>query len=119
MHTSLRLLILCLTIVLLGISGHVHADDMHFHLTLPLQGTAQESLQQLELILTTIGAKFGPDASPGTLMTATLENGQSITITPARERDTHTLSFVVQCVGSAGGAEALCQDIARRYRKPQ
>jgi hypothetical protein len=119
MHTSIRLLTLSLTIVLLGSSGHVHADDMQFHLTLPLQGTAEESLQQLELILTTIGAKFSPDASPGTLMTATLENGQSITITPARERDTHALSFVVQCVGAEGGAEALCQDIARRYRKPK
>ena len=117
MQTSIRLLTLYLTIVLLGISGHVHANDTHVHLTLPLQGTAEESLQQLELILTTIGAKFGPDASPGALMTATLENGQSITITPARERDTHALSFVVQCVGAVGGAEVLCQDIARRYRQ--
>jgi hypothetical protein len=48
MHTSLRLLTLCLTIVLLSISGHVHADDTHFHLTLPLQGTAEASLQQLD-----------------------------------------------------------------------
>ena len=119
MHTSIRLLTLCLTIVLLGISGHVHADDTHFHLTLPLQGTAEASLQQLELILTTIGAQFGPDASPGVLMTATLENGQYITITPARDRDTNALSFVVQCVGGEGGAEALCQDIARRYRQQQ
>ena len=117
MQTSIRLLTLCLTIVLLGSSGHVHADDTQFHLTLPLQGTAEESLQQLELILTTIGAKFGPDASPGALMTATLENGQYITITHARDRDTNALSFVVQCVGGEGGAEALCQDIARRYRK--
>jgi hypothetical protein len=119
MHTSIRLLTLYLTIVLLGSSGHVHADDMHFHLTLPLQGTAEASLQQLERILTTIGAKFGPVASPGVLMTATLENGQSITITPARDRDTHALSFVVQCVGGEGSAEALCQDIARRYHKQQ
>ena len=119
MQTYIRLLTLCLIIVLLGISGHVHADDTQFRLTLPLQGTAEESLQQLALILTTIGAKFGPDASPGALMTATLENGQSITITPARDRDTHALSFVVQCVGGVGGAEALCQDIARRYRQQQ
>ena len=117
MQTSIRLLTLCLTIVLLGISGHVHADDTQFHLTLPLQGTAEASLQQLELILTTIGAKFGSDASPGALMTATLENGQYITITHARERGTTALAFVVQCVGGEGGAEALCQDIARRYRK--
>ena len=117
MQTSIRLLTLCLTIVLLGISGHVHADDTQFHLTLPLQGTAEASLQQLELILTTIGAKFRADASPGALMTATLEDGKYITITHARDRDTNALSFVVQCVGGEGGAEALCQDIARRYRK--
>jgi hypothetical protein len=119
MHTSIRLLTLCLTIVLLGISGHVHADDTHFQLTLPLQGTAEASLQQLELILTAMGATFRADTSPGELMSATLENGQSITITPARERDTNALSFVVQCVGVKGGAETLCQDIARRYRKQQ
>ena len=117
MQTSIRLLTLCLTIVLFGVSEHVHADDTPFHLTLPLQGTAEESLQQLELILTTIGAKFRADAHPGALIAATLENGQHITITHARDRDTNALSFVVQCVGVEGGAEALCQDIARRYRK--
>ena len=110
MQTYLRLLSLCLTIVLLGISGHVHADDTQFQLTLPLQGTAEESLQQLEIILTTIGAKFRADTSPGALITASIEDGKHITIT-------HALSFVVQCVGEEGGAEALCQDIARRYRK--
>lgn len=83
MHTYIRLLTLCLTIVLLGISGHVHADDTQFQLTLPLQGTAEESLQQLELILTAMGAKFRADTSPGELMTATLEDGKHITITPA------------------------------------
>jgi hypothetical protein len=117
MQTYLRLLTLCLTIVLLSISGHVHADDTQFHLTLPLQGTAEASLQQLELILTAMGAKFRADASPAELMTATMENGTHITITRARDRDTNALSFVVHCVGGAGGAEALCQDIARRYRK--
>ena len=117
MQTSLRLLTLCLTMVLLGISGHVHADDTQFHLTLPLQGTAEESLQQLELILTAMGAKFRADGSPTELMTATLEDGKHVTITHARDRDTNSLSFVVQCVGVEGGAEALCQDIARRYRK--
>ena len=118
MKTYIRLLTLCLTIVILGISGHVHADDTQFHLTLPLQGTAEESLQQLERILTAIGAKFRADtASPATLMTATLEDGTHITITHARDRDTNALSFVVQCVGVDGGAEALCLDIARRYRK--
>ena len=117
MQTYLRLLTLGLTLVLLGISGHVHADDTHFHLTLPLQGTAEESLQQLEIILTVIGAKFRADASPAELMTATLEDGKHITITHARDRDTKVLYFVVQCVGGEGGAEALCQDIARRYRK--
>jgi hypothetical protein len=117
MQTYIRLLTLCLTIVLLGISGHVHADNTQFQLTLPLQGTAEESLQQLELILTAMGAKFRVDTSPGELMTATLEDSKHITITPARERDTNALSFVVQCVGVEGGAEALCQDLARRYRK--
>jgi len=103
--------------VLLGIRGHVHANDTHFHLTLPLQGTAEDSLQQLELILTAMGAKFRADARPAALMTATMEDGKHITITHARERETNALSFVVQCVGGEGGAEALCQDIARRYRK--
>jgi hypothetical protein len=117
MQTYIRLLTLYLNIVLLGISGHVHADDTQFHLTLPLQGTAEESLQQLELILTTIGAKFRADARPAELMTATMEDGKHITITHARDRDTNALAFVVQCVGVKGGAEALCQDIARRYRK--
>ena len=117
MKTSLRLLTLCLTLVLLGISGHVHADDTQFHLTLPLQGTAEASLQQLELILTAIGAKFRADASSAELMTATMEDGKHITVIHVRDRDTHALSFVVQCVGGEGGAEALCQDIARRYRK--
>jgi enamine deaminase RidA (YjgF/YER057c/UK114 family) len=117
MQTSLRFLTLGLTIVLLGISGHIHADDTQFQLTLPLQGTAEESLQQLERILTAIGAKFRADASPAALMTATLEDGKHITITHARDRDTNALSFVVQCVGVEGGAEALCQNIARRYRK--
>ena len=85
---------------------------------MPLQGTAEESLQQLERILTAIGGKFRADtASPATLMTATLEDGTHITITHARDRDTNALSFVVQCVGGDGGAEALCLDIARRYRK--
>lgn len=117
MQTYLRLLTLCLTIVLLSISAHVHADATQFHLTLPLQGTAEASLQQLELILTAMGAKFRADASPAELMTATMEDGTHITITRARDRDTNALSFVVHCVGGAGGAEALCQDIARRYRK--
>ena len=57
------------------------------------------------------------DASPGELMTATMEDGTHITITHARDRDTNALSLVVQCVGVEGDAEALCQDIARRYRK--
>jgi hypothetical protein len=117
MQTYLRRLTLCFTIVLLGISGRVHADDTPFQLTLPLQGTAEESLQQLEIILTTIGAKFRADASPGALITASREDGTHITITHARDRTTNALSFVVQCVGGEGGAEALCQDIARRYRK--
>jgi hypothetical protein len=117
MPTSLRLLTLGLTLILLSIRGHVHADDPPFHLTLPLQGTAEESLQQLEIILTTIGAKFRADASSAALITASMEDGTHITITPARDRDTNALSFVVQCVGGEGGAEALCQDIARRYRK--
>ena len=117
MQTYIRLLTLCLTIVLFGISEHVHADDTQFHLTLPLQGTAEESLQQLELILTAMGAKFRADASPAALINATLEDGTHITITHARDRDTNALSFVVQCVGVEGGAEALCQDIARRYHK--
>ena len=117
MQTYLRLLSLCLTIVLLGIGGYVHADDPPFQLTLPLQGTAEESLQQLEIILTTIGAKFRADTSPGALITASMEDGKHITITHARDRATNALSFVVQCVGGEGGAEALCQDIARRYRK--
>jgi hypothetical protein len=34
-----------------------------------------------------------------------------------KDRYTKVLYFVVQCVGGEGGAEALCQDIARRYRK--
>jgi hypothetical protein len=117
MQTYIRLLTLCLTIVLLSLSEHVHADDTQFQLTLPLQGTAEASLQQLELILTAMGAKFRADASPAELMTATMEDGKHITITHVRDRDTHALSFVVQCVGREGGAEALCQDIARRYRK--
>jgi hypothetical protein len=117
MQTSIRLLTLCLTIVLLGISGHVHADATQFRLTLPLQGTAEASLQQLELILTAIGAKFRADANPTELMTATMEDGKHITITHARDRETNALYFVVHCVGGEGGAEALCQDIARRYRK--
>ena len=117
MHTYLRLLALGLIMVLLGISGHIHADDTQFHITLPLQGTAEESLQQLELILTAMGAKFRADASPAELINATLEDGKHITITHARDRDTHALAFVVQCVGGDGGAEALCLDIARRYRK--
>jgi hypothetical protein len=117
MQTYLRLLSLCLTIGLLGISGHVYANDTPFHLTLPLQGTPEESLQQLEIILTTLGAKFRADARPAALITASMEDGTHITITHARDRATHALSFVVQCVGEEGGAEALCQDIARRYRK--
>ena len=117
MQTYLRLFALCLIMVLFGIRGHVHAEDTQFQLTLPLQGTAEESLQQLELILTTVGAKFRANANPGELMAATLENGKHITITHARDRDTNALSFVVQCVGIEGSAEALCQDIARRYRK--
>jgi hypothetical protein len=117
MKTSIRLLTLCLTIVLLGISGHVHADDTQFHLTLPLQGTAEESLQQLERILTTIGAKFRSDVIPAGLMNATMEDGKHIMITHARDRETNALYFFVHCVGEEGGAEALCQDIARRYRK--
>jgi hypothetical protein len=68
MQTYLRLLALCLTIVLLGISGHVHADDTQFQLTLPLQGTAEASLQQLERILTAMGAKFRADASSAALI---------------------------------------------------
>ena len=117
MQTYLRLLSLCLIIVLLGISGHVHADDTQFQLTLPLQGTAEASLQQLELILTAMGAKFRADARPAELINATLEDEKHITITHARDRATNALSFVVQCIGVEGGAEALCQDIARRYRK--
>jgi len=120
MQTYIQPLTLCLIsliIVLLGISGHVQGDDTPFQLTLPLQGTAEESLQQLELILTTIGAKFRADARPAELMTATMEDGKHITITHARERDTNALYFVVQCVGEEDGAETLCQDIARRYRK--
>ena len=117
MQTSLRLLTLGLTIVLLSIRGHVHADATQFHLTLPLQGTAEESLQHLEIVLTAIGAKFRADAGPAELMTATLEDGTHITITHARDRNTKVLYFVVQCVGGEGDAEALCQDIARRYRK--
>jgi hypothetical protein len=117
MQTYLWLFILCLTLAMLVVNGHVHADDTPFQLTLPLQGTAEESLQQLELILTTIGAKFRADASPAALMIATMEDGKHITITHTRDRDTNALSFVVQCVGVEGGAEALCQDIARRYRK--
>jgi hypothetical protein len=117
MQTYLRLLTLCLTLVLFGVSGHVHADDTQFHLTLPLQGTAEASLQQLELILTAMGAKFRADASSAELMTATMEDGKHITVTHVRDRDTHALSFVVHCIRGEGGAEALCQDIARRYRK--
>ena len=63
MQTYLWLFALCLLMVLLGISGHVHADDTQFQLTLPLQGTAEESLQPLEIILTAMGAKFSADAS--------------------------------------------------------
>jgi DNA repair protein RadC len=63
MQTYLWLFALCLLMVLLGIRGHVHADDTQFQLTLPLQGTAEESLQQLEIILTAMGAKFSADAS--------------------------------------------------------
>lgn len=117
MHTYLRLFDLCLLMVLLGISGHAHADDMQFQLMLPLQGTAEESLQQLEIILTAMGAKFSADARPAALINATLEDDKHITITHARDRATNALSFVVQCVGVEGGAEALCQDLARRYRK--
>jgi hypothetical protein len=117
MQTSLRLFALCLIMVLLGIHGHVHAEDTPLQLTLPLQGTAEESLQQLEIILTAMGAKFRADASPAALINATLEDGKHITITHARDRETNALSFVVQCVGGEGDAEALCQDIARRYRK--
>jgi hypothetical protein len=117
MQTHLWFLTLCFTIVLLGISGHVHADDTQFQLTLPLQGTAEESLQQLELILTAMGAKFRADARPAELISATLEDEKHITITHVRDRETNALSFVVQCIGAEGGAEALCQDLARRYRK--
>ena len=117
MKTYLRLLTVGLPLVLLGIGGHVHADDTQFHLTLPLQGTAEASLQQLELILTAMEAKFRADASPAALMTATLEDGKHITVTHARDRGTNAMSFVVHCGAAEGGAEALCQDIARRYRK--
>ena len=117
MQTSLRLFALCLIMVLLGIRGHVHADDTQFQLTLPLQGTAEESLQQLEIILMAMGAKFRADASPAALINATLEDGKQMTITHAKDRETHALSFVVHCVGVKSGAEALCQDLARRYRK--
>ena len=117
MHTYLRLFDLCLLMVLLGISGHAHADDTQFQLMLPLQGTAEASLQQLEIILTAMGAKFRADASPAALINATLEDGKHITITHARDRETNALSFVVHCVGVKSAAEALCQDLARRYRK--
>ena len=117
MQTYLRLFALCLLMVLLGIRGHAHADDTQFQLMLPLQGTAEESLQQLEIILTAMGAKFSADASPAALINATLEDGKHMTITHVRDRETNALSFVVNCVGIEGSAEALCQDIAHRYRK--
>jgi len=117
MKASLRLLTLCLTVTLLGIRGHVRADDLQFQLSLPLQGTAENSLQQLGSILKTIGAKFPSDTLPEGLISATMGDGKQIMILHVGDPQANTSSIFVQCVVVQGGAEALCQDIARRYRQ--
>ena len=105
-----------LMVLFLGIGVPAHADDTIFMLTLPTQGTPQETLGTLQRVVVAMGGHVNSDTNAQGLLTASFPEGnRSIMGTCTATTDGPCLPSL-SCTSPPGGAEAFCRDVARRYK---
>jgi hypothetical protein len=113
------LMLLALTLMLTGVS--VSAQQTSYMLTVPVYQSVPDSLKRMREVLTALKATFGTEATLDHI-TATFgsEARQVSVMMDGTSIDRTTIQATrlnVSCIDIAGGAEALCREIQRRYER--
>jgi hypothetical protein len=110
-----------LTLSLILASALVSAQQTNYVLTVPVYQSVPASLTRMREVLTALKATFGTEATLG-YITATFGNeARQVSVMPdGTSIDRTTIQATrlnVSCIDLAGGAEALCREIQRRYER--
>ena len=106
-----------LAVLLVLLASHAGAQpvDSNYSLTVPLRGTPEASVTRVADIIEGLGGHL-QTAKGGSTMTAAWPDGRRLQVVPTVQGTPNTTLLGLSCIAIQGGAKAMCEDIAQRYK---
>jgi hypothetical protein len=103
-----------LAVLLVLLASHAGAQpvDSTYSLTVPLRGTPEASVARVADIIEGLGGHL-QTAKGGPIMMAEWPDGRILQVTQGTP---NTTLLDLLCIARQGGAKAMCEDIAQRYK---
>jgi hypothetical protein len=106
---------LAVLFVLLASHAGAQPVDSNYSLTVPLRGTPEASVARVADIVEGLGGHL-QTAKGGLTMMAAWPDGRRLQVVPAVRGTPNTTLLDLSCIAIQGGAKAMCEDIAQRYK---
>ena len=107
--------ILAVLFVLLASHAGAQPVDSKYGLTVPLRGTPEASVARVADIIEGLGGHLQTAKGEATMMAA-WPDGRRLTVVPTVQGTPNTTLLDLSCIAIQGGAKAMCEDIAQRYK---
>jgi hypothetical protein len=106
---------LAILFVLLASHAGAQPVDSIYSLVVPLRGTPEASVARVADIVEGLGGHL-QTAKGGPTMMAAWTDGRRLQAVPTVQGTLNTTLLNLTCSNAQGGAKALCEDIAQRYK---
>ena len=107
--------ILAVLFVLLASHAGAQSVDIIYRLVVPLRGTPEASVTRVADIVEGLGGHL-QTAKGRPIMMAAWPDGRSLDVVTTVEGTPNTTLLNLTCSNAQGGAKAMCEDIAQRYK---
>jgi hypothetical protein len=106
-----------LAVLFVLLASHIGAQpvDSIYSLTVPLRGTPEASVARVADIVEGRGGHL-QTAKGGPIMMAAWPDGRRLQAVPTVQGTPNTTLLNLTCSAVQGGAKAMCEDIAERYK---
>jgi hypothetical protein len=106
-----------LAVLLVLLASHAGAQpvDSNHSLTVPLRGTPEASVARVADIIEGLGGHL-QTAKGGPIMMAAWPDGRLLQVVAPVHDTPNTTLLGLSCIARQGGAKAMCEDIAQRYK---
>jgi hypothetical protein len=106
---------LAVLFVLLACHAGAQSVGSIYSLVVPLRGTPEASVARVAGIVEGLGGHL-QTAKGGPTMMAAWPDGRNLQVVPTVQGTPNTTFLNLTCSNAQGGAKAMCEDIAQRYK---